>query len=162
VGCCSLQNTAAPITQNATDLTSGVRFLLLDTGLAFDAAYRINNKFDESDPLNKDRKGFFGGISYTKPAAAGVALNRGPLVTLESNVTAIDAAGVVNLTATGYDADGDVLGYTWSATGGVVTGAGARATYRPGGVAPGRYTVRVLAADGHGGTASSEVEITVR
>ena len=162
VGCCSGQNAAAPQIQNANDLTGGIRFLLLNAGLSLDAAYRINHKFDETNPLNSDRRGFLGGISYTKPNAVGGSSNRGPLVTLESDVTAIDSTGVVNLTATGYDADGDILGYTWSATGGQVAGRWTQSNLSRGETSPGRYTVRVLAADGHGGTSSAEVEITVR
>jgi hypothetical protein len=162
VGCCSSRNFATAKQQNANDLTGGIRLLLLNTGLSFDAAYRINRKFDETDPNNSDRRGFYGGISYTKPNSAGLSTNRGPLVTLESDVTEITGTGTANLTATGFDADGDTLSYTWTATGGQVVGNGARATYRSGGAAAGRYTIRVLASDNRGGTANAEIEITVR
>jgi len=162
VGCCSSRNFASVKSQNANDLTGGIRFLLLNTGLSFDAAYRINRTFDETDPNNSDRRGFYGGVSYTRPRSVGGNSNHGPLVTLESDVTDINGTGTANLTATGYDADGDTLTYTWSATGGQVIGNGARATYRAGGAVAGRYTVRVLASDGHGGTSNAEVEITVR
>lgn len=162
VGCCSASNAATVKAQNANDMTGGVRYLLLNTGLAFDAAYRINRTFDEINPFNKDRKGFFGGVSYTRPNSAGVSSNRGPLVSVESDVMEINATGAANLTATGYDADGDTLTYTWTATGGQVSGNGARATYRAAGAAAGRYTIRVLASDGRGGTSNAEVDVTVR
>jgi hypothetical protein len=162
VGCCSSQNFAVAKTQNANDLTGGIRLLVLNAGLSFDAGYRINRTFDETDPNNSDRRGFFGGISYTKPNAAGSSTNRGPLVSVESDVTEITGAGTANLTATGFDADGDTLSYTWTATGGQVVGNGARATYRSGGAAAGRYTIRVLTSDNRGGTANAEIEITVR
>ncbi len=163
VGCCSARNFASAKQQNANDLTAGIRFLALSSGLTFDAAYRINRTFDETDPNNEDRRGWFGQVSFTKPYGVSTSSNRPPLVTLESDVTEINATGTVNLTATGFDADGDTLNYTWSATGGQVTGNGARATYRTsGGAAAGRYTVRVLVSDGKGGTSDSEVEITVR
>lgn len=161
VGCCSSRNFASVKEQNANDMTGGIRFLLLNTGLSFDAAYRINRLFDETNPNNSDRRGFYGGVSFTRPGSVGSS-NRPPLVTLESDVVEITGAATVSLTATGYDADGDTLTYTWTATGGQVIGNGARATYRAGGAAAGRYTVRVLASDGHGGTSNAEVEVTVR
>jgi hypothetical protein len=163
VGCCGARNFALPKQQNANDLTGGIRFLVLSAGLSFDAAYRINRTFDRTDANNKDRRGWYGGVSFTKPYGVSTSSNRPPLVTLESDVTEINPTGTANLTATGFDADGDALTYTWSATGGQVTGNGARATYRAsGGAATGRYTVRVLASDGKGGTSDAEVEITVR
>jgi hypothetical protein len=162
VGCCSSRNFAAAKIQNANDLTGGIRVLLLNTGLTFDAAYRINRTFDETDPNNSDRRGFYGGISYTRPSSGGVSSNRGPLVTVESDVAEITGTGTANLTATGFDADNDTLSYTWTATGGQVVGNGARATYRSGGAPAGRYIVRVLTSDGKGGTANAEIEITVR
>jgi hypothetical protein len=160
VGCCGARNFALPKQQNANDLTAGIRLLVLNTGLSFDAAYRINRTFDDTNPNNKDRRGWFGQVSFTKPFAVASSSNRPPLVTMESDVTEINTNGTANLTATGYDADGDSLTYTWSATGGQVTGNGARASYRA--TTAGRYTVRVLASDGKGGTSDAEVEITVR
>jgi hypothetical protein len=162
VGCCGARNFAGPKVQNVNDLTGGIRLLVLGAGLSFDAAYRINRTFDEADPNNSDRRGFFGGISYTRPASAVSSNNRPPLVTLESDVTEINGTAVVTLTATGFDADGDTLSYTWKATAGQVIGNGTRATYRANGAAAGPHTVRVLVSDGHGGTSDAEVEITVR
>jgi hypothetical protein len=163
VGCCGQRNPIASAkVQNVTDMTGGLRFLWLDTGLTFNLGYRINKGFDETDPLNKDRRGFMGGISYTRPDSAGIVVNRSPLVSAASDVTEINATGTANLTATGFDADGDTLSYTWTATGGQVTGNGQTATYRAAGAAPGRYIVRVLTSDGKGGTSDAEVEITVR
>jgi len=161
VGCCGGRNFAQPKQQNANDITGGVRFLLLNAGLSFDAAYRINRTFDDSDPNNKDRRGWFGQVSFTKPGGGG-GTNRPPLVTLEADTTEINATGTATLTATGYDADGDALTYTWSSRGGQLTGTGNRATFRAAGAAAGRYIVRVLASDGNGGTSDAEVEITVR
>jgi hypothetical protein len=161
VGCCSDPATPAK-TQNATDVTFGVRYLLLDSGVHFDAGYRFNKGFDKTDPLNKDRRGFIGAISYTKPDSVKLGNNRNPLVTAETDKATISATETANLTATGYDADSDTLTYTWTATGGQVTGSGAKATYRANGAAAGKYTVRVVANDGKGGTADAEVEITVR
>ena len=161
VGCCGLANSASAKVQNPTDVTAGVRYLLLNRGLTFDAGYRINSRFDKKDPNNGNRDGFAAKIAYTQPNSTSLSPNRGPLVALESDVEAVSANGTAALTATGIDADNDVLSYTWTAAGGQVTGTGARATFRAG-AAPGRYTVRVLVSDRKGGTASAEVEITVR
>jgi hypothetical protein len=161
VGCCSDGVTVAK-TQNATDMTFGTRYLLLDSGFSVDAGYRFNKGFDRTDPLNKDRNGFVAGISYTRPQSAGLGANRPPLVTVEADTKEITATGTANLTAIGFDADNDTLTYTWTATGGQVTGTGAKVTYRSGGAAAGKYIVRVVASDGKGGTANAEIEITVR
>ena len=65
------------------------------------------------------------------------------------------------ITATGFDADNDPLTYAWSATGGQISGAGDKATFNAAGVAPGKYTVRATVSDGKGGTAASQIDVTV-
>ncbi len=163
VGCCSAQNRATAKAENAADLGAGVRYLLLNSGLGFDAGFRINSHFDRTDPRNVDRKGFVAAISYTKPSTESTASrNRKPIVTLETDTTSITTTGTANLTASAFDPDNDKLTYTYTATGGQVAGTGNTATFRANGAAPGRYIVRVVASDGKGGTADAEVEITVR
>ncbi len=58
------------------------------------------------------------------------------------------------------DADGDTLSYEWTPTGGTITGTGNSVSWE----APateGTYNISVSVSDGHGGTASDSVEITV-
>jgi hypothetical protein len=56
----------------------------------------------------------------------------------------------VPLAATASDPDGDTLLYTWSTTGGRITGDGPNATWDLSGVAPGTYTALVEVDDGCG------------
>jgi hypothetical protein len=160
VGCCSAANVASASVQNPNDIAGGVRFLILDQGLTFDAGYRINTKFDLENPNNSNRHGFIGQISYTQPSSVGLGVNRGPVVAVEADSSSVTANTTVNLTATGFDPDNDRLSYAWSASGGQVTGTGEKATFRA--TSAGTYVVRVLVSDGNGGTASGETEITVR
>ncbi|MFL6331826.1 MAG: hypothetical protein ACJ754_00625, partial [Pyrinomonadaceae bacterium] len=70
-------------------------------------------------------------------------------------------AGTVQLSATATDPDGDTLLYTYSTTGGRVTGDGPNATLDLAGVAPGTYTVTVEVDDGCGCIAFTSTTVTV-
>jgi PKD domain-containing protein len=70
-------------------------------------------------------------------------------------------AGTVQLSATATDPDGDTLLYTYSTTGGRVTGDGPNATLDLTGVAPGDYTVTVEVDDGCGCIAFTSTTVTV-
>jgi PKD domain len=70
-------------------------------------------------------------------------------------------AGTVQLSATATDPDGDTLLYTYSTTGGRVTGDGPNATLDLTGVAPGTYTVTVEVDDGCGCIAFTSTTVTV-
>ncbi len=67
----------------------------------------------------------------------------------------------VNLSATASDPDGDTLLYTYSTTGGRITGDGPNATLDLTGVAPGTYTVTVEVDDGCGCVAFTSTTVTV-
>jgi hypothetical protein len=70
-------------------------------------------------------------------------------------------AGTVQLSANATDPDGDTLLYTYSTTGGRVTGDGPNATLDLAGVAPGTYTVTVEVDDGCGCIAFTSTTVTV-
>ncbi|HEX8722175.1 MAG TPA: hypothetical protein VF736_16290 [Pyrinomonadaceae bacterium] len=70
-------------------------------------------------------------------------------------------AGTVQLSATATDPDGDTLLYTYSTTGGRVSGDGPNATLDLTGVAPGTYTVTVEVDDGCGCIAFTSTTVTV-
>jgi hypothetical protein len=70
-------------------------------------------------------------------------------------------AGSVQLSATATDPDGDTLLYTYSTTGGRVTGDGPNAALDLTGVAPGTYTVTVEVDDGCGCIAFTSTTVTV-
>jgi hypothetical protein len=67
----------------------------------------------------------------------------------------------VSLTANATDPDGDTLLYTYSTTGGRITGTGATATWDLTGVQPGTYTSTVEVDDGCGCIAFSSTTVTV-
>ena len=67
----------------------------------------------------------------------------------------------VQLSAQATDPDGDTLLYTYSTTGGRITGDGPNATLDLTGVAPGTYTVTVEVDDGCGCVAFTSTTVTV-
>jgi hypothetical protein len=71
------------------------------------------------------------------------------------------SAATVALSAAASDPDGDTLLYTWSTTGGRVTGDGPNATLDLTGASPGTYTVTVEVDDGCGCVAFSSTTVTV-
>lgn len=90
-------------------------------------------------------------------------------VTLPAECTAPDLpdptctanAGTVQLSANATDPDGDTLLYTYSTTGGRITGDGPNATLDLTGVADGTYTVTVEVDDGCGCIAFTSTTVTV-
>jgi hypothetical protein len=155
-------NAATAKSQNPSDVSAGIRYLLLDRGLTVDAGYRNNAKFDREFPNNFNRHGMVISIAYTKPVAAPVTNNRFPIIALETTTPEVQAGGTTTIVATGFDADNDTLTYTWTTTGGQIAGSGERATFSAAGAATGKYTVHAAAADGKGGIATADLEITVR
>ena len=104
--------------------------------------------------------------------------NRPPVVTLTAASTTVTlpaecaagqrpvagcspTAGTVAMSAQASDPDGDTLLYTWSTTGGRVTGDGPNATLDLTGAAPGTYTVTVEVDDGCGCVAFDSKTVTV-
>ena len=67
----------------------------------------------------------------------------------------------VQLTANATDPDGDTLLYTWTTTGGRITGDGPNVTWDLSGVQPGTYTANVEVDDGCGCIAFSSATVTV-
>jgi hypothetical protein len=88
--------------------------------------------------------------------------NRFPNISLEISADDVAVGGTVTITATGYDADNDPLTYSWTSSGGKISGSGDKVTFNAAGLTPGRYTVRATASDGKGGTARSVIELTVK
>ncbi len=70
-------------------------------------------------------------------------------------------SGNVTLSAKSSDADGDSLLYTFSTTGGRITGDGSEATWDLTGVQPGSYTATAEVDDGCGCIAFSSTTISV-
>jgi hypothetical protein len=71
------------------------------------------------------------------------------------------ASRSVELTANATDPDNDTLLYTWSVTGGRITGEGRAVTWDLSGVNAGTYTATVEVNDGNAHTATSSTTVTV-
>jgi len=71
------------------------------------------------------------------------------------------ASRSIDLTANAVDPDNDTLLYTWSVTGGRLTGEGRAVTWDLSGVNPGSYTVTVEVNDGNAHTVNGTATVTV-
>jgi Tfp pilus assembly protein PilV len=71
------------------------------------------------------------------------------------------ASRSVDLTAGYTDADNDTLLYTWTVTGGKLTGDGRMVSWDLSGLQPGTYTANVSVVDGNGGTATGTASVTI-
>jgi len=67
----------------------------------------------------------------------------------------------VDLTADARDPDNDTLLYTWSVTGGTLSGEGRTVSWNLSGVNPGTYTASVEVNDGNGHTANASTTVSV-
>jgi hypothetical protein len=78
-----------------------------------------------------------------------------------SSTTCTPTGNEVTLIAEASDPDNDPLLYTWSVTGGRLSGEGRQVTWDFTGVANGTYTATVEVNDGNQGTASGSASVTV-
>jgi hypothetical protein len=88
--------------------------------------------------------------------------NRPPVISCAAERSPIIAGERVAIRSTASDPDGDPLTYSYSSTGGQVTGDGPTATFDSTGLAPGSYTVNGKVDDGNGGTASCSTNVDVQ
>jgi outer membrane protein OmpA-like peptidoglycan-associated protein len=126
--------------------------------MAFDIGYRYNLNLNN----HTDRNGFVIKL-------AGASWPEEPLP--PDNVTASCAAEkssvmegsneAVVFTATGTDANGHPLTYTWTANGGKVSGVGAYVRWDSAGAAAGNYTITSRVDDGTGKSANCSANIAV-
>jgi outer membrane protein OmpA-like peptidoglycan-associated protein len=87
-----------------------------------------------------------------RPPTASLSVERSPILPGEHT----------GITCTGSDPDGDPLTYSYSASGGQVSGAGASASFDATGLQPGTYTVKCTVDDGRGGTADASGNVEVK
>jgi len=83
--------------------------------------------------------------------------------TIECLTTTMDVASgsSIDLRARAADPDGDKLSYSWTSTGGSVSGTGEAASFNASGVKAGSYTVTTTVDDGRGGKASCSMTVNV-
>jgi outer membrane protein OmpA-like peptidoglycan-associated protein/opacity protein-like surface antigen len=64
--------------------------------------------------------------------------------------------------STASDPDNDPLTYSYTATGGQITGSGAQVRFDAAGLQPGTYTVKCMVSDGRGGNAEASTTVDVK
>ncbi|HTY62631.1 MAG TPA: PKD domain-containing protein [Acidobacteriota bacterium] len=87
--------------------------------------------------------------------------NKPPSIECQTTTMDVASGGSVQLRAKASDPDNDRLSYSWSATGGTVSGSGDTATFNAAGVGAGSYSVTVTVDDGRGGKASCSMTVNV-
>ena len=87
-----------------------------------------------------------------RPPTASLSVERSPILPGEHT----------GITCTGADPDGDPLKYSYSASGGQITGTDSNATFDATGLAAGTYTVKCTVDDGRGGTAEASGSVEVK
>jgi hypothetical protein len=134
----------------------------------------LPNAFRPSDDPNGFIFQFWAG--HRNPRGLPPPPNVAPTVSVSASMAAItlpcppgtssptctpSATRSVELTASATDPDNDTLLYTWSVTGGRITGEGRAVTWDLSGVNPGTYTATVEVNDGNAHTATSSTTVTV-
>jgi len=122
------------------------------SGLAL-GTYTVNVKVDN-------------GHGGTATCAADVAVNkrpnRPPVISCAPERNPIIAGERVAINSTASDPDGDPIAYSYSATGGQVSGDGPVAQFDSTGLSAGSYTVTCTADDGQGGRTSATTTVDVQ
>ena len=121
------------------------------SGLA-EGSYTVTAKVD-------DGKG--GTATCSADIAVNKKPNQNPTISCATDRSPIMPGERTGITATASDPDGDPLTYSYTATGGQVTGDGPKATFDSTGLSPGSYTVKCSVSDGRGGTADASTNVDV-
>jgi hypothetical protein len=122
------------------------------SGLA-EGTYTVNAKVD-------DGKG--GTATCATDITVAKKPNQPPTISCATDRSPIMPGERTGITSTASDPDGDPLTYSYTATGGQVTGDGPKAQFDSTGLAPGSYTVKCSVSDGRGGTADGSTNVDVQ
>jgi outer membrane protein OmpA-like peptidoglycan-associated protein len=106
------------------------------------------------------------GRSGTANASTDVTVedkpNTPPTISCAANPATITAGQSSSITSTASDPDNDPLTYSYTTSGGKVTGSGANVQFDSTGAAPGTYTVTCHVSDGRGGEKDATTQVTVQ
>ncbi|HYJ88673.1 MAG TPA: hypothetical protein VEW46_21585 [Pyrinomonadaceae bacterium] len=134
----------------------------------------LPNAFRPSDDPNGFIFQFWAG--HRNPRGLPPPPNEAPTVSVSASMASItlpcppgtsstsctpSASRSVTLTADATDRDNDTLLYTWSVTGGSISGEGRGVTWDLSGVNPGTYTATVTVNDGNAHTVTASTTVTV-
>jgi len=122
------------------------------TGTAV-GSYTVNVKVD-------DGKG--GSASCAADIKVEERPNRPPTASLSIERSPIFPSERTGVTCNGSDPDNDPLTYSYTTTGGKITGSGSNVQFDPTGLQPGSYTVKCTVNDGRGGTADASGNVDVK
>ena len=122
------------------------------SGLAV-GSYTVNAKVDN---------GHGGNTSCSVDVAVNKRPNRPPTISCAPERNPIIAGERVNIVSTASDPDGDPLTYSYSATGGQISGNGPTAAFDSTGLNAGSYSVTCTADDGRGGRTSANTNVDVQ
>jgi len=86
------------------------------------------------------------------PPTASLSIDRSPIITGEQTGVACN----------GSDPDNDPLTYSYTTTGGRISGSGSKVQFDSTGLQPGSYTVKCTVNDGRGGTADASGNVEVK
>ena len=174
---------------NPVDVLGGIR-VFPRRWLGFSAAYRLHvnpqgDRLFGSEPdypagfrTSEDPNGFIGQFWIGHRNARGLPPppNQPPTVSVSSSTSTINlpcpegasaescvpsASKEVQLTAAAADVDNDTLLYTWSVTGGRISGEGRAVNWDLSGVNPGTYTATVEVNDGNQHVVPGSTTVTV-
>jgi outer membrane protein OmpA-like peptidoglycan-associated protein len=116
-------------------------------------SYTVNVKVD-------DGKG--GTASCSADIKVEEKPNRPPTASLSVEHASILPGERTGIVCNGSDPDNDPLTYSYTATGGQVTGTGSNVQFDSTGLQPGTYTVKCAVNDGRGGTADASGSVEVK
>ena len=139
--------------KSPVDLIMGMRFYPNEY-VSLGAGYQMSFHQREESGL-KDQSGF------VVQGTVGTRRNDPPTVTCAVAKPSILQGDTTTVRASAVDPDGDVLAYSWNATGGKIEGAADTATFNAAGLAPGKYTVTATVADRKKHEASCSADIAV-
>jgi hypothetical protein len=122
------------------------------SGLAI-GSYTVNAKVDD---------GHGGTATCATDIAVAKRPNRPPVISCAPERNPIIAGERVAIKSTASDPDGDPITYSYSTTGGQISGSGPTAQFDSTGLSAGSYTVTCTADDGQGGRTSGTTRVDVQ
>lgn len=144
--------------RDPVDNISGIRFYL-GKRVALEAGYRYSMNLNN----HLDRNGFIVklGVAYW-PESPKAPDSLTSSCSVDKPSVMEGSNDLVQASAMATDANGHPLSYSWTATGGKISGSGPYARWEPSGAAAGNYSLAVQVDDGAGKTSNCSTSVAVR